>query len=110
MKNQPMQETYRREVVLENGLIRRTFRVALKGTCVAFDNQMTGEALQRAARSEAIVRNVGKEYAIGGLMGQPDMACLNRRGKSRTVMLERDYTVRLMVTVPAKGVTWFVIR
>ena len=64
------------EVTLANGLVRRTFRLAPNGATVAFDNLMTGASLLRAVKPEALVTVDGKEYAIGGLTGQPDHAYL----------------------------------
>jgi hypothetical protein len=65
-----------REIVLSNGLIRRAFRIAPDAACVSFDNLVTGEALLRAVKPEALVVLDGTEYPIGGLLGQPDLAFL----------------------------------
>ena len=37
-----------RELVLENGLIRRAWRVSPNGACVAYDNMSTGQAMLRS--------------------------------------------------------------
>ncbi|MFC2141725.1 alpha-galactosidase [Acidobacteriota bacterium] len=63
-------------LVLSNGLISRTFRLAPNAASVAFDNLMTGESLLRAVRPEARVRIDGRDYAVGGLRGQPNHAYL----------------------------------
>lgn len=60
-----------REVELNNGLIRRTFRLQPSAATVAFDNLMTGVSLLRAVRPEARVELDGRKYDVGGLVGQP---------------------------------------
>jgi hypothetical protein len=64
------------ELTLTNGLIRRVFRTTPNAATVAFDNLMTGESLLRAVKPEATLQIDGKEYAVGGLVGQPDLAYL----------------------------------
>ncbi len=66
----------RSEVNLENGLIRRTWRVTPNGACVAFDNLMAGQSMLRSVRPEARVVINGKAYDVGGLVGQPNHAYL----------------------------------
>lgn len=65
-----------RELTLENGLVRRVFRLKPDLATVAFDNRMTGQALLRAVKPEASVEIDGAPYAVGGLTGQPDLAYL----------------------------------
>jgi|GEM_PF-19437 len=64
------------EIVLDNGLVRRTFRLAPNGATVGLDNLMTGEAMLRAIKSEAIVVINGMHCEVGGLQGQPNHAYL----------------------------------
>jgi hypothetical protein len=61
----------RHEITLDNGLVRRVFRLAPNAATVAFDNLMTGESLLRAVRPEALVELDGVRYEVGGLSGQP---------------------------------------
>lgn len=65
-----------REIVLENGLIRRTFRIAPNGATVGLDNLMTGESILRAVKPEAALVIDGVAWNVGGLRGQPDNAFL----------------------------------
>jgi len=65
-----------REIVLSNGLIGRTFRLAPNAATVGFDNLMTGESILRGVKPEAIVRINGVDCTIGGLTGQPNYAFL----------------------------------
>ena len=64
------------EVVLQNGLVRRVFKLSPNAATVGLDNAMTGESLLRAVEPEATLQLDGKPYAIGGLLGQPDRAYL----------------------------------
>ncbi|MCW5551967.1 MAG: alpha-galactosidase [Verrucomicrobiae bacterium] len=64
------------EVVLQNGLVRRTFKLAPNAATIGLDNLMTSEAVLRAVEPEATVTIDGQEFAVGGLRGQPDRAYL----------------------------------
>jgi hypothetical protein len=65
-----------REITLENGLIRRAFRLKPNASSVAFDNLITDQALLRAVKPEATLVIDGVDYMVGGLNGQPDLAYL----------------------------------
>lgn len=65
-----------RTITMQNGLIRRVWRVAPGGACVAFDNLMTGQAMLRSVRPEARVTIDGQAYEVGGLAGQRNHAFL----------------------------------
>lgn len=65
-----------REIVLENGLVRRRFRLEPNGATVGFDNLMPGESLLRAVKPEAVVVVDDRRIEVGGLTGQPDHAYL----------------------------------
>ncbi len=64
------------EIALENGLIRRTFRITPNAATVALDNLMTGESMLRAVKPEAVIEIDGHVWNIGGLVGQPNLAFL----------------------------------
>jgi hypothetical protein len=64
------------ELVLDNGLVRRTFRLAPNAATVGLDHQVTGHAVLRAVRPEAEVTLDGVTYPVGGLSGQPNHAFL----------------------------------
>ncbi len=61
----------RHELVLENGLTRRALRLAPNAATIDYRSLVTGEQLLRATGPEAVVKIDGKDYAIGGLEGQP---------------------------------------
>ena len=65
------------EIVLENGLVRRVFKLAPDAATVAFDDLMTGQSMLRSVRPEAQVELDGKKFDVGGLLGQPVHNYLN---------------------------------
>ena len=64
------------ELVLGNGLIARTFRLAPNAATIGLDNLVTGESLLRGVKPEAIVAIDGTRHEVGGLKGQPNYAFL----------------------------------
>jgi hypothetical protein len=64
------------EIVLQNGLVRRTFREKPNLACTDYSNLSNGQQLLRAVKPEARVVIDGKEYEIGGLEGQKENAYL----------------------------------
>jgi len=64
------------EIILQNGLVRRTFRVAPNATTVALDHLVTGASLLRAVEPAAVLTIDGQDLAVGGLKGQTDRAYL----------------------------------
>jgi len=65
------------EMVLENGLVRRVFKLSPDAATVALDNLMTGASILRSVRPEAQVELDGTKWDVGGLMGQPIHNYLN---------------------------------
>lgn len=63
-------------IALENGLVRRTFRLAPNAATVGLDHLGTGEPILRAVEPEATLVVDGQAYAVGGLVGQPDRGYL----------------------------------
>ena len=64
------------DIVLDNGLVRRTFRLKPNLACTDYSNLSDGQQLLRAVKPEARVTIDGKEYAVGGLKGQKEEAYL----------------------------------
>jgi len=64
------------EIVLSNGLIRRTFRITPNLATIGLENLATGESFLRSVRPEAQVVIDGTTFDIGGLKGQPNHAFL----------------------------------
>ncbi|MCY3787739.1 MAG: alpha-galactosidase, partial [Gemmatimonadetes bacterium] len=65
------------QLILDNGLIRRTFATTPNFATVDYTNQITGNTLLRAIKPEAGLAINGNEYEVGGLKGQPDYAYLD---------------------------------
>ena len=65
------------QLILDNGLIRRTFATTPNFATVDYTNQITGNTLLRAIKPEAVFAINGNEYEVGGLKGQPDHAYLD---------------------------------
>jgi hypothetical protein len=63
-------------IVMENGLVRRTFALAPNAATCGFDNLMSGQSILRGVKPEAVVEIDGKKFDVGGLLGQPDYAYL----------------------------------
>lgn len=63
-----------KDLILYNGLVRRSFRITPNLVCFDLQNMTTGQQLLRAVRPEAFVTINTKEYAVGGLRGQREKA------------------------------------
>ena len=63
-------------IELNNGLLRRSFRLQPNLVCYDYYNLSNGQQLIRALKPEAEVTISGKKYAIGGLYGQKEQAYL----------------------------------
>ena len=66
------------DLVLYNGLVRRSFKVSPNFACFDFQNMATGQQLLRAIRPEAKLIIDGKEYNVGGVVGQQEKAYLQQ--------------------------------
>jgi hypothetical protein len=56
---------------LENGLVRRSFRLQPNAATVGFNHLGTGSSLIRSVRAEAVLGLNGSVFEVGGLVGQP---------------------------------------
>ncbi|MFM9910717.1 MAG: alpha-galactosidase, partial [Chitinophagaceae bacterium] len=65
-----------KELILYNGLLKRSFRISPNVACTDFQNMINGQQLLRAVKPEARITLNGKEYNIGGLYGQTENAYL----------------------------------
>lgn len=66
------------DLVLYNGLVRRSFKMSPNFACYDFQNMATGQQLIRAIRPEAKLIIDGKEYNVGGVVGQQEQAYLQQ--------------------------------
>ncbi|MES2456022.1 MAG: alpha-galactosidase [Bacteroidota bacterium] len=64
------------EITLENGLVRRTFKLSPNLVCTDYLNLSNGQQLLRSIKPEARLTINGKDYQVGGLHGQKENAYL----------------------------------
>jgi len=65
-----------KQIILYNGLLKRTFTITPNLACIDFTNVKTGQQLVRAIKEEARIAINGKKYFVGGLNGQQEKAYL----------------------------------
>ncbi|WP_158799615.1 alpha-galactosidase [Pedobacter sp. L105] len=65
-----------KDIILDNGLLKRSFRLQPNLACIDFTNLSNSEQLLRAVGPEARLTINGTNYAIGGLYGQKEKAYL----------------------------------
>ncbi|WP_276481455.1 alpha-galactosidase [Paraflavitalea pollutisoli] len=65
-----------KEIYLNNGLVKRSFRISPTVACFDYTNLRNGQQLLRALQPEAKLIIDGIEYSIGGLQGQREKAYL----------------------------------
>lgn len=66
----------KKDIILYNGLVKRSFRLSPNVVCTDYKNMVTGQQLLRAVMPEAVVNINGKQYNVGGLYGQKEKAYL----------------------------------
>ncbi len=66
----------KKDIILYNGLVKRTFRMSPNVVCTDYKNMNTGQQLIRAVMPEAVITIDGKIYNVGGLYGQKEKAYL----------------------------------
>ncbi|WP_300599869.1 alpha-galactosidase [Niabella sp.] len=65
-----------KELVLDNGLVQRRFRLQPNLVCIDYKNKINNQQLLRSVKAEARVTINGKSYNVGGLYGQKENAYL----------------------------------
>jgi hypothetical protein len=80
-----------RDIVLENGLLRRTFRVTPNTACTDFYNRSSGQQLLRSARPEARVTLEGVAYNVGGLYGLKEHGYLKKEWVDSLKAADSDF-------------------
>lgn len=63
-----------KNIILYNGLLRRSFRISPNVACYDYINLQNGKQLLRSVKAEALITINGKEYNVGGLHGQKENA------------------------------------
>ncbi len=65
-----------KNIILDNGLVKRVFRILPNVGCIDYENLSNGQQLLRAIKPEAKIIIDKVEYDIGGLHGQTENAYL----------------------------------
>src|SRR5690349_4239880 len=55
-------ESNSKDIILTNGLLKRSFRLSPNVACIDYSNMVTGQQLLRAVMPEAVIIIDGKEY------------------------------------------------
>src|SRR5579863_1707254 len=53
------------EIIMDNGLIRRAWRLAPNAATVAYENLMTGQGIVRGVKPMATLTLDGEQYSVG---------------------------------------------
>ena len=81
-------------LILDNGLIQRTFVTSPNFATVAYTNQITGSSLLRGIKPEAVLTIDGHAFEVGGLKGQPDYAYLDSDWVTDLTSVENAFQFR----------------
>ncbi|WP_286589575.1 alpha-galactosidase [Sphingobacterium sp. N143] len=79
-------------IILENGLVRRSFNLHPNVFCYDFTNLVTGQQLIRAVQPEAQLQLNGKWYNVGGAYGQKEKAYLRPEWMADLTGKATDFT------------------
>ena len=92
---------------LENGLVRRSFRLAPNAATVDLRNLVTGEAVLRAVRPEASIVIDGRPFDVGGLVGQVEQGYLLDSWLPQMTASSEAFRFRRYRTGPIRsGLAW----
>lgn len=80
-----------KDLILYNGLIKRTFRLQPNLVCTDYKNMSNGQQLLRAVKPEAQVTIDGTAYNVGGLYGQTENAYLQPEWSNNFVAHDSDF-------------------
>jgi len=72
-----------KEIVLENGLVKRVFRNQGTIACISYQNLINGQEIIRAISPEAIIMVNGQSLPVGGWIGQKEKAYLKQEWFSK---------------------------
>ena len=102
-----------RDIILNNRLVNRAFRLSPNVACTEFKNMVTGQQLLRAVMPEVAITINGKEYNVGGLYGQKEKAYLLPEWLDTLVSKKNDFqfvnyeTGELKPYINWKAGTWW---
>lgn len=81
----------KKDLILYNGLVKRSFRLSPNAVCTEYKNMMNGQQILRAIKPEASLTLNGKEYKVGGLYGQKENAYLQPEWLDKFIAGENDF-------------------
>lgn len=76
VKAEVYQSTDSKDIILYNGLVKRSFRLVPNVVCTDYKNVASNQQLLRAVKPEACITIDSKIYNVGGLYGQAENAYL----------------------------------
>ncbi len=104
-------DSARKQLVLTNGLLRRTFRIAPNCATIGFENLVTGESIIRGVKPEARVVIDGVRFDVGGLTGQRNYAFLKEEWIDALKSDPRSFQYRgYEIGKPQKRLDWKRVR
>ncbi|MEP7317338.1 MAG: alpha-galactosidase [Panacibacter sp.] len=89
-----------KDIILYNGLLKRTFRIAPNVACTDYKNLSNGQQLLRAVKPEARLTINGEEYNVGGLYGQKEQAYLIPAWVDKFTNNENDFQFQSYSVTP----------
>ncbi|TKC09191.1 alpha-galactosidase [Pedobacter frigoris] len=89
-----IQYTDKQEFSLDNGLVRRTFKLQPNLACIDYVNLSNGQQLLRSIKPEARININGKDYNVGGLKGQKENAYLRMQWLDQLTADKNDFHLR----------------
>ncbi len=102
-----------KHIILDNGLVRRSFAIQPNAYCYDFTNLITGQQLIRAVQPEAQVQLNGRWYDVGGAHGQKEKAYLLPEWMKDFTSMPEDFKYvshvisDLSPLLPWKGDKWW---
>ena len=79
------------QIILDNGLLRRSFLIRPNLACIDYTNLTNGQQLLRSIEPEANIVINKTNYAIGGLHGQKEKAYLNLNWEQSLYAMDADF-------------------
>lgn len=89
-----------RDIILSNGLVKRSFRISPDFACFDFTNLATNQQLIRAIKPEARITINSKTYTVGGLQGQKENAYLVPRWMDALKPIEHGFSFKAFNVSP----------
>ncbi|MBK7609127.1 MAG: alpha-galactosidase [Saprospiraceae bacterium] len=80
-----------KDLILNNGLVKRVFRLSPNVACTDYTNLINGQQLLRSVEPEARIIIDGKQYEVGGLRGQKEKAYLLPEWVDKMLIGQEDF-------------------